>query len=569
VSTEPSLPPLVVSRLWKKAQKLLEALCKKGEILEWHGHCENGELFYRGYGTPKDRHKAIQDHLRGMISEVMLFHLRGEAEQAVLVRAFEEGALLDEPLILNTMRSFQCPSCGTHMRMGFNGQGFVVLADPCPYPTGLVTEWELNVPSGKLAVANDLRRWFPSDGDYDINNSMGTHLTTLAYANVGMSHGFVGNTCPSIYRDGDHFVIGSYQEKLWDDETDEERDNPELCPWGDSVASVCTDLWWFSIVDFDEFLRRVPHYTPEEKIEGLLGEVRDEEGCEVPLSGRMLSGGELVVRDRRLTVVDVRPGVYKFRQEQGVDRDAALVKFATFEWVREPDEVRDFLKEEREKTRTATEVLIDKCLSWPSLYMGVSTLDPRERDRKYAVALWEKKTLAEKTVTLAHAANHLMCTGGNGIDWHENGFPRCTISEEAKRFANEFGDVPAFDFRVDWYPLSEGSGVISLGAGMQCKIFPEEKITLAPTFVRLALNICQNAIKFGGSLGHHDDASTLRKRMRLYMACYRGLRARHPDIVFDEEFDRWMLTTKKATLDKYVRTFKFEPPAKPDPIDLE
>lgn len=523
--------------LLDKLRKMLEPFCEGGRILDFKGHCRRGEA-WRG---------PAEKLLRGALDDSLLFSLWEPDQIRRIMAAVVAGEELDEPLELGRGRMrerLRCPCCLHPMSLGFNGKGLVWMGEPCAYPDGLVTEFELNVPSGKIVVANDLRTWFPADEGYDLNGLLGCHLTTLAYAENGMAHGFVGNTSPDVYRDGDgRFVIGGYPEEIWNRETDEACPNPEPCPWGESVANVCTNLWWYSIADYEEFVRRWEYYTP--------GEDREE-----------------FVEGWTVHIVDVRPGVYRFRQDQEVDRDAPVVEYATFEWVREPDPVRDYLKEEREKRRNATEILIQQCLSWPTLYMGVSSLGADE-SFEAAVERWKGWSAEQKARGLARAADHVMCVLGGGVDWHENGFPRMAVSEEAEQLAAEYGDVPPFDFETSWYPISAGYGGLCLGAGVRSEHTRSNPlIDLAPSFVLLGLNICQNAIRFGGEPRLDKrvwpptyEIAAARELMGRFVDCYRGLRERYPDIVFDEEFDRWM---RETDLERYVAEFDFGPEHPPE-----
>lgn len=516
------------SKLRTRIEDALVALCERGEI-DWKGHFDNGKYF---------EDALVMESLEGRIREGVLFgRLSLESFLKKFASAIDEGKLLDKPLPLGSSGDDACSTCGERARLGFDGQRLVVLADPCPYPEGIVTEWELNVPSGKLVFANDLREWFPSDEEYSVNPMIGRHQTTLAYAKVGMAHGFVSNTSPSVYRSGERFVVGGYQEELWDDEEHRSYANPDPCPWGDVVASISTELWWYSIVDFDEFARRVSHYTPKTKLKKLL---------------------------RHVNVVDVKPGVYRFRQDQGVDHEDSLVEHASFEWVREPDEPRNYIAEDAAKHCSAIECLIEKCLSWPTLYLSMS-----QESRERAVVRWQEMDRAQKTTALARAADQAMCTLGGGTEWHENGFPRGVVSDEARRLAAEFEDVPAFDFETHWYPISAGYGGLSLGAGVRDEYTARnELISLAPSFVRLGLNICQNAIKFGSKPQLSTavwppafEVQQARDGMRLFARCYRGLRARYPDEVFDVEFDHLMAT---RDFDRYVADFDFGPDHPPE-----
>jgi hypothetical protein len=501
-----------------------EPFCEVGDLRDWRGHYKEGTLFPGGF-TP-----AVV-RLRDWVRDSVLFGHWPRLE--ALEAALDGGGTLEEPIPLAAISRAECPVCGSRLDLAFDGKGFVVVGERCRYPEGLVTEWELNVPSGKLVVANDLREWFPSDESHDVNTLIGVHLTTLAYAKIGMAHGFVGNTCPSVYREGDRLVVGSHLEETWDEEKDDYVDNPEPCPWGDAVASICTDLWWYSIVDHDELSRRVPHYTPNMTLEDAL---------------------------EQATVVSVRPGVYKFRQEQGINDDENVVEYVTFSWVREPDAVRDYLGEERAKSYTAVEVLVEQCLSWPTLYLGMSSQELH--DRSAAVTAWARKTPEEMAQALAHAADQIMCVLGGGIQWHENGFPRCSVSDDARRFAAELGKLPPFDFETHWYPLSAGYGGLCRGAGILGD-GASEAVPLAPTFVELGLNICQNAIEFGETPRLNTDVwpptfevPYARERLQLFVDCYRGLRRRYPDIVFDEAFDAWM---RETDLKRYVDEFNFGP----------
>ncbi|KKL57029.1 hypothetical protein LCGC14_2239470, partial [marine sediment metagenome] len=120
--------------------------------------------------------------------------------------------------------------------------GISVWADEeCPYPHGFTIEFELNVPSGQIVATDDLRPLFDILGDYDINTDEGCRLTTLAYEQIGCAHGFVGNSCPGIYKQGNKYIIAN---------GGHDRD-------GEQVGSIGTDLWWYSIVDADEFKRRI------------------------------------------------------------------------------------------------------------------------------------------------------------------------------------------------------------------------------------------------------------------------------------------------------------------------
>lgn len=113
-------------------------------------------------------------------------------------------------------------------------------------------EVEMNVPSGKIIVMNDIREFWPEADEaegYSLNATLGLKKTTEGYGRAGMFHGFVGNSCPGVFKNGDFYTIGN-EGQDWDtDEVVEPID-------GEPVAGVCTDLWWYCIADLDDYLRR-------------------------------------------------------------------------------------------------------------------------------------------------------------------------------------------------------------------------------------------------------------------------------------------------------------------------
>jgi len=159
----------------------------------------------------------------------------------------------------------------------------------------------LNVPSGKLAVANDLRRFYRLIDDHDMTSFSGMQKIMRSYERIGLAFGFIGNTCPSLFRtDSRHLAIGVKGDR-------DGRRNVNPVDGARAVAHICTDLWWYSLCDLDDLLS---------------------------------IGGGKVPED--VTVVSVEPGVYRVRHRYHLlDREdcrAALV-FARIDRIRKPDPV--------------------------------------------------------------------------------------------------------------------------------------------------------------------------------------------------------------------------------------
>jgi len=487
--------------LKRKFTARLKPLC---ENVEWGGHREFTSAFF----------------LSGIAAQLVSLSLKDPTLPKKLLKG---NKVLETPLALRSPPGLGCSRCDTKLLFAFDGQQIRVTSDPCPYSNGIHSVFELNVPSGKLVVANDLRTWFPCDDSRDINSTFGCHLTTLDYAGVGMAHGYVGNSSPGVYSAGsDSFVIGNYDEGIWDPESQDYVPNPEPSPWGEELTQICTDLWWYSIVDLAELVRRREYYTPKLSLEDLL---------------------------KRVEVLEVKPGVYEFRHDPEArsyenEGSTAPTVYATFKWVRDPDPVRDYLAEDKAKNVTATEFLIQYCLDWPTLFMSkpVSVLDSFDshegksdedvlaevlaavaelenpKPERPSLEVWNSLTRQEKTHSLARAADHAMCVLGSGVDWHENGFPRKSITEDAKRLAVEYGEIESFPTDIDWYPISEGYGGLCLGAGIEGK-YGDAPIKLNPSFVQLGRLICESALAKGEK----------HKQWDLFGRCYSGLRRRYPE----------------------------------------
>ncbi|MER0477075.1 hypothetical protein ABR737_01650 [Streptomyces sp. Edi2] len=185
-----------------------------------------------------------------------------------------------------------CRSCGIHPSTRVAGD-VAEVKDPCPHPDGITTEITIDVPSGKLLVTDDLRPVYNWDDDTmaSYESALGKAQAVKAMAAIGCAFGPASNCGLGLYRTGpDSYIIASPRA---DDE-----DNPSL-PESTRLAGICTDLWAYSIADFQAWKSR---------------------------------GGDPANLGWSDTVVDVPPGTYQFVHhsgERGFDLDAAeTVTFA-------------------------------------------------------------------------------------------------------------------------------------------------------------------------------------------------------------------------------------------------
>ncbi len=371
----------------------------------------NGHRFWR-------LKQASKDH----DLEFYTMHKLGQEKLAALLTALNAQNFdpLPEPISLGQGSCSRCSECGEVVELLTDGRAIrAVTVCQCP-PEGPI-EFELNVPSGRIAYADSLWPLFDVFGYYDIDSRLGLIQKTLAMAKIGCAYGCVGNSCPGIYRvDENTIVIASVP-------TDENTGKP-INPPGEEVGGITTDLWWYSIVDADEYVRR---------------------------------GGKEEDRVDRLAV---KPGVYKFSHNlRKDDRYGQTFIFATITWVREPDPVQDYLKEFREASFTAGQVIAHEIKRRPRLY---GTPDG-----------------------IMEAANQILDGGG---DWHPNGFVQ--FDPDMGKDTPDL-EIPKFDKPFRWNPLSDSSAIcVAAGLGQDGE---EGRIHLNPSFVALARNVLECMITHG------------------------------------------------------------------------
>jgi hypothetical protein len=315
-----------------------------------------------------------------------------------------------------------------------------------------------------------------------------------------MAHGFVGNTCPSLTRwrgkGGGYRISTSRSEGL---------------------AGICTDLWWYSICDADEFARR----------------------C----AWRGIDAAE-AEEWFQYKAVDVKPGTYRFRHLYPKDHYVKNVLYFTeIRRVGEPGPVQELLADYANQNVTVQQFLYTSLVRWPTLFV------PRGRTL-------ESLTPDEYAHALARASDHCLVVLGNGVDWHSKGFPEETVVPNVPAF-----DIPRFQFQARWYPLSRGSALMT-AAGFAPEWDPDRSLVLAPDFARLGFNILESILRFGVKVsrstgGDEEDIKRARYTMTEAVKCYYGLKERYPDCSYPD-FDTWM--ADRAQVEKWVEEFPLSMP---------
>ena len=201
---------------------------------------------------------------------------------------------------------YRCSLCGGGQSLEIR-EDVAFPEDPCPYPDGITTEILLKVPSGKIIVTDDLRpvyNGFDREGFADYNSSLGQSQVVRAFAEQGCAFGHVLHS-PDLFRTGEGTYV--FANLPYYENEDDEYETEEIIPKGwTRVAGVCTDLWAYSVADFEDWKSK---------------------------------GGDPDKMSWKDSVVAVPAGTYKFTHhtsERGFDHDGpGLVVFAHIERVEE------------------------------------------------------------------------------------------------------------------------------------------------------------------------------------------------------------------------------------------
>lgn len=474
----------------------------KKASLDFNGHWKNGALLREGFKL---------DLFIGS-------HVMSERDAVAVVRAAESGTPLDRWIPVDTtslglsgLRT--CSYCGEEgFTLEANGVTLRLTGEPCKFSNGLpLTEWELNVPSGKIVVANDLRKLFPlpEDEDFDINTTMGCRQTALAYAANGVAHAFVGNTSPSVFKCGEGLfkIANKPSDEKWDGKK-YVKIKPALNFEGEQVAGICTDLWWYSICDHAEFQQRCKRFKQKAK-------------------------------DFNIEIVDLKPGVYRFRHDEearGHEGPEECV-YTRFEWVREPDPVQDFLAKYEEVEVNAHAYVQAMVACWPTLYGTADSLN-----EKATTVPWSHMTEEDRLHSWRSVADHVFCVIGGGVEWHEKGFPKAQVDPTVSDI-----EPPAFRAQQHWYPFSKPYGGLF------------EPKTLSSSFAKLAFRVLESVISFGTDVqdgAHSREVHYVRERMLVAVKRYRELVRQYPEQA-DPEYVSWL--GQKGRAEAWVENFPLGP----------
>lgn len=455
--------------------------------LDWRGHYINGTLW-----TSTDHWRQPEGKRRKTLVKEAGFRyghniVPSEADAQAILAAADAGVALDRFIPVVTGASgYTCPFCPEDQ--GFETDGLILRPmEPCPHPEGLVTEFDLNVPSGKIILDDDLRYLCRIANEDDINSNWGTHQAILSYANNGLALGFgIGNSSPTVARQkGGKYTIGHRQ-------------------GGKKIASICTDLWAYSIIDYEEAERRAAYYGIDLKE---------------------------AISNWSVTIQKIPAGLYHFKHFHGVDRDAAKVLFATFERVGDALPPDDWCAKDKAFQVHITQAVQHQVKSWPTLYGG-------SRD-------WVGQCLAVISSEFRGCVPHR--------DWHRNGHRNSYLRSDIEGLPLK--EIPHFRFQGSW---EIDRSVIDTAVSRNDELFGGD-IPFNESYAIAAGRILESTISFGLQPRHitddksprYDEYTVPEVRASMHKAAnlWHGLVKRYPHVAEENpEFHAWMQDEEAVAL---------------------
>lgn len=395
-----------------------------------------------------------------------------------------------------------CSCCEKRERIETNGTSARFSGEPCIYPTGNPPfSWEISIPSGNLVVTDDLREVFPQLRSHNVNRPSGILATIKDAAKQNMATGFVGNTCPSIYKseDGEHkYIIASF----YGDEDYEEEEGEETVEKQEktALASICTDLWWFSICDKVDFEARCKKFN---------------------------------VEPGNLDFMTVKPGVYKFTHNMSADINSGEETiYTTFEWVRDLNKqlpgTLTPLEEYDAMEINPNAYVQAHALNYPTLY---GQTENRYKENQVTIP-WELVDEQRKTSSWWQLMEELFST--KQTRFHHKGFPLYSVLETL------VPDIEPPPLRGPvWSHKTLNSDLVSW-----CK-----QVNLSSSFARPLFRLLEAIIRFGFSVeniakSHKYNIKELKLSLKTAIDSYPVLAKMYPEHV-DSDFLSWMSDSKR------------------------
>lgn len=187
--------------------------------------------------------------------------------------------------------------------------------------------FEIKFPTGEILCDDRLPYSYDMlsnlDSIHTLNSNTGLKERTLNHAKEDIFHVFVGNSSPDVFKHNDLLAVGHSSNNeispcSCGTESGCDCDFEEYYPIKNSekISSICTNLWWASIVDISVYKKLLVNYFGEDKAKEYISKLE-------PIKKK------------------IKPGVYKcvnFRKETYDNYHEYPSVLATLEWIRSIEE---------------------------------------------------------------------------------------------------------------------------------------------------------------------------------------------------------------------------------------
>lgn len=426
----------------------------------------------------RPNHQKIKYNLKGH----QVHNLEIELDMRVLYSIVDSDIHHNNKNVI--LRFRECSYCGEPVIVSYDGEN-VIASVACNFPGGIKeVEFELDIPSGKMVFANDLRKWFAVQFDFNVNTHSGKLKTIMSYESIGMAHGFVGNSCPGVYKiDNRHLSISGgapeIGEEVWNDEAQDDlplskEDADKIIPPGKLVGGICTDLWWYSVVDYNDFKRRFIDM------------------------GNSLTEFKSYIKDR-CDVVKVDPGIYKFKHFFDADDWENHNKinipnhYALISWSRDPEKI-DYYAKYKKMDYTIGQCYLAAIAEYPPLYGFKEEELPNSLSMKERVEILYSFPIDRIEKSVAKFYSIIFCDFDRGA-WHPSGW--CS-SYPVPLDTPDF-TLPLLTIKHQWPDMDKKYCGLFLASTGEESDLGSKVFTLNESFLNSAYDMCYAILEFGST----------------------------------------------------------------------
>lgn len=249
-----------------------------GLTFDLNNHVEriNGKTFKEVAENPKERFFSKPAMIEKFKTEVFkdILDIYNNKEHRFHLFYFGENNLM------KFIEHYDCEYCNksVYAQIDYINNKIVMVEhlrdNKCPKPeqNQKNIKVKLQVPSKKIVILNSLKEFIkeerPNKYEVSVNSTLGVIQETQFYENMNIGLLYVSNTSPNIYRGDREIIISNLNEEN------------RLLKTYTKVGSICTDLWWYTVLDYNLFKK----ITKNKDIDDLEYEMIDIDNTECEIT---------------------------------------------------------------------------------------------------------------------------------------------------------------------------------------------------------------------------------------------------------------------------------------------